>query len=225
MTIKELTIFSTNPEKQGAFYREVLGLDVITVSARHVSVQVGTSFLHFKKGDKKYIYHYCFLIPKNKIIEAANWLSHRLDPIQEEDGKMIHRSENWDAEQIYFFDADGNVAEFIMHNELDNASKKAFNENQILSVCEIGMAVTDLAQIDEVMKRELGLTLWDGNLSRFAVFGDANGRFISVNNLVKKTWYPTDLPIEKSPYEAIIGVGSDSFRVNFQAEQFTATKA
>jgi len=42
------------------------------------TLKIGWSELTFQKSDKEHKYHYCFLIPSNKLNQALEWIEKRI---------------------------------------------------------------------------------------------------------------------------------------------------
>ena len=136
MKIKSITLLAKDLEAQKSFYRDTLGIDLVEESSYAFTIRIGWSTLTFRKSNEKYIYHYCFLIPSNKLDEALEWFGARLDilPIEE---KYNYFFKNWNAKSFYFYDGDGHVAECIVRYDLDNPSPLPFGVSDLLCVNEI----------------------------------------------------------------------------------------
>jgi catechol 2,3-dioxygenase-like lactoylglutathione lyase family enzyme len=113
MKIKELKLFTNQLEKQKEFFLKVLGFELLDEKENEFCLKIGWSKLRFVKSDKIHIYHYCFLIPSNKLIESLEWMNNRMKTIDVENGEKIVHFEDWNADSFYFYDGGGNIAEFI----------------------------------------------------------------------------------------------------------------
>ena len=184
MRIKKLTLYTHQLESEKKFYSETLGFSFLDSSEKDFSVKVGTTQLTFQKTNQLYIYHYCFLIPENKLDEGVEWLKQRLPLIEIEKGRWIENFETWNADSIYFYDGSGNIAEFIVRHDLDNQSDEEFSLASILNVNEIGMPVRDVAKMNHQLEK-LGSPLWRGDLKRFGVNGTQDGLFLLPNYEIK----------------------------------------
>lgn len=184
----------TNSLKQTEhFYSDVLELKVNDSSLNSVSYSIGHSVLRFteKKGEAG-AYHFAFNIPSNKIKEALNWLSEKLDLIKNTEGEYITDFTNWNAESIYFFDNNKNILEFIARHDLEDSSDKSFNGNSILLVSEVGIVTEKPLVFAKQLINEHGLFYFEKGPKRedFVVLGDDIG--LVVISGTDRNWYPTD---------------------------------
>jgi hypothetical protein len=69
MEILTLKLFSKNIIHQEAFYQH-LGFTTKRLHSTSLNLQAGKTVLHFAKAEKKFQYHFAFLIPTGKIEEA-----------------------------------------------------------------------------------------------------------------------------------------------------------
>jgi len=192
MKIKELKLYTHELNKQINFYENILGLQTICTSSSSFSVQIGWTLLSFEESEVEHFYHYCFLIPSNKLEEAIDWLKLRLEPIETQGKRIKHKFESWNAESIYFYDGSGNLAEFIVRYDLNNEQKEPFTHNQILCVNEIGLPSKDINRLGAQINEELRMPFWKGDLRRFGTFGSQHGLFLVPNPDIKRGWFPTD---------------------------------
>ena len=70
-------------------------------------------------------YHYCFMVPSNKLQESIAWLKKRVELIKDEAGNEIQFSKSWNADAVYFYDGVGNVTKFIAHYDTISQLKSA----------------------------------------------------------------------------------------------------
>ena len=219
MKLKFLTLFTNQLPEQKDFYTKTLGFELLNNAKDSFAVQVGFTKLKFKLSEEDVKYHYCFLIPSNKLNESIGWLQDRLKLIRIEGDRVIQNFESWNADSIYFYDGAGNLAEFIVRYDLKNESEEAFDLPQILCVNEIGMPTNDVAKINTVLEEKLNSKFWKGDLERFGTNGSQNGLFLLVNNELKKTWFPTEVITQSSPFEAIVEVDGNIFDIKFYNQE------
>lgn len=224
MRITELILYTNTLEKEQGFYQEVLGFDLTDSSADSFSIRIGWSKLTFQRSEKKHRYHYCFLIPRNKLQEGVDWLKKRLDIIEIEPGQFVQRFESWNANSVYFYDGSGNIAEFIVRHDLDNDSNTSFSSSDILCVNEIGMPTKNVEALNEQLENQMNSPFWKGDLKRFATNGTQEGLFLLPNYQLKPIWFPVDLPIEPTPFEAVISTDKGVFDLTYQQEILTIKK-
>lgn len=219
MRIKELTLYTDKLQAQKQFHKSVFEVDFIQENDEYFTFQMGWTKLTFKQSIKPPIYHYCYLIPNNKLKSAIDWLDGKVDLIKTE-GSVVHDHGHWNAKAIYFYDGAGNIVEFIVRYEIDNPSTGDFSFSDILCVNEIGAPSTNPKSLNETLEKKLGTKFWKGNFERFAINGDEEGMFLLVNNQVKDYWYPTDIFPESAPFEAKILNNGQLFDITFKGGKF-----
>ncbi len=220
MRIQELTLFTNNLEAQKQFHKSLFGVDCIEDNSDYFSFQIGWTKLTFKQTSKSYVYHYCYLIPSNKLESAIQWLEGKVELIVT-NGSVIHDHLHWNAKAVYFYDADGNIGEFIVRHNLDNAIEGDFSYSDILCINEIGAPSNNSVNLNAFLQENLGTKVWKGDLERFAVNGDQEGMFLLVNNETKDKWYPTDIFPESAPFEAKILNSGSLFDIKFDGKKFS----
>jgi catechol-2,3-dioxygenase len=219
MIIKELKLFTNKLTIQKYFFENVLGFSIINNNNQRFSIQIGHTKLTFEKSNRNHKYHYCFLIPSNKLDESITWLNKRLEIIKIENDSIKQKFESWNAESVYFYDGARNLAEFIVRYDLKNNNSDEFDQSQIISVNEIGMPTSNVKKINTALEEQLHTKFWKGDLQRFGTNGTQNGLFLLVNNQIKKNWFPTTLNTESTPFEATIIVKNKSYQIKFEKEQ------
>ena len=192
MEFLELRLSTRDLTRQRDFYGRTLGLALLEETPKSFTVKAGFTALQFSAAEFR-PYHFAFSIPENKLAEAKAWLLERVE-LLEEDGQDQFFSESWNAEQVYFLDADGNILEFIARHELSNASDDPFSLQHMLNVSEIGYVVPDVAETVKSLN-SLGLTPYREPGEKFAAIGDAHGLLIVAE--MNRPWFPTaGLPTE-----------------------------
>lgn len=215
MLIKSLTLFTFQMEAQKNFFAK-MGFKIDEEDQKSIAIQVGSSRLIFKKSLQDYLYHYCFLIPGNMLDSALDWMRQNgIQPLEWEDA-IIHPHHAWKAKSVYFFDGDGNLAEFIIRKEMDNDRPGFFEQNAIINLNEIGMPTEDITAFNEMLSSTMGTRFWKGDYNRFGTHGDQEGMFLLPNPNIKKTWFPTEIQIKPCPFEAVIEHLSLDYRVTFR---------
>jgi len=142
MKIKEIKLLSDDLNETSKFYSELMGFKISESSASQITIIVGSSRLTFlRANEQNCIYHFAFDIPHNKLDEALQWLSARVDLIEFQ-GRNVIDFPNWNAKSLYFYDNNGNVLEFIARFENENENIHPFDTSSILSISEIAF-VTD----------------------------------------------------------------------------------
>jgi len=77
MKIRSLSLFTNCLELEKTFYLETLGFKMLKKTDNSFTLKIGWSKLTFLKSNKAHKYHYCFLIPSNKLLEAMAWMENR----------------------------------------------------------------------------------------------------------------------------------------------------
>ena len=224
MKIIRLKLLTHKLQEEKEFYSQILGFELIEESLHHFTVQVGWSELTFEKSVTSHTYHYCFLIPSNKLNEALEWMKNRVEIVEDQEMNQIQLFESWNAESFYFFDKSGNLAEFIVRNDLDNKLDEGFNISQVLCLSEIGVPVKDIARTSQYLNQQMGVEIWKGDVERFAVVGDQDGLLLLPNYEVKKSWFPTEIKVKPEPIEALIEIGKNRFQLAYNKEAFEIFK-
>ncbi len=219
MKIKQLTLYTHLLEEEKLFQTSTLGFPLINETAHSFSVQVGYSQFKFVRSEEKNIYHYCFLIPCNQLNPSIDWLKKRLDIIEITTGKFTQKFDSWNAESVYFYDASGNLAEFIVRHNLQNQSEDTFSTNSIIGLNEIGLPTKNIISTNKKLSNELGTSFWKGDKLRFGTNGDDNGIFLLPNYLIKTKWFPTNQKIETAPFQAIVENDGIEKKIIFENRQ------
>ena len=189
MKISELTLYTTNLEDQKQFYTQVLELPLLSSDKESFMIKIGASLLKFTKAKTTNPAHFAINISSYKIQEALHWIQKRTQILLCE-GEDVADFSNWNAEALYFYDADRNIVEFIARKDIDSINTNPFSVTDLLSISEIGIVSADNKAIYEQLQAIRPIPIYDGSLERFCVLGNAEGLFILVNN-TKKKWFPT----------------------------------
>lgn len=190
MKILELEILSGNLEVQKAFYGSILGLPMLESDAQHLTVEVGSSRLIFTlQTDFFGRYHFAFDVPENQLEAAKKWLEARVELIADVNGETIFESTNWNANQIYFRDPNGNILELIVRHELSNSSQTEFSSASLVNISEIGLACDNVPDVVKWLEENLQLEIYKSSSDTFAPVGNAHGLLILVQNT--REWFPS----------------------------------
>lgn len=204
-SIKRLRLLGRKLDEQRQFYAKVLELAVTDDSTHSITVQAGPSRITFVDEQPEYqnpFYHFCFLIPENKLESARTWLSKRW-PLIVVNGQQVFHFRQPGAHSIYFLDPAGNIGEFIAHHSLQNGQPGEFTPADILQVNEIGVVVDDVPKIMQGMKDTMKLGACFPATRDFAAMGTPAGSFIIVQK--ERRWFPErKTPSIVCPTEATI---------------------
>ena len=191
MKISELTLYTKDIAKQSAFYREVLGFEILEESSERCTIKMGYTLLHFEIGTHVVPVHYAINIPFQMVSQARDWLEKRA-PILGFEGDEIIDFHRWEALALYFYDEDYNIVELIGRKRIKASEiTKTFSINNIIGISEMAIVSTDLEAIYNVICEQKEIPIFDGSFDRFCALGNDEGLFILVNN-EKKRWFPTN---------------------------------
>jgi len=170
MRIRQLTLASSDPAAQAAFWSGTLGLPVRERGDGAIEVQLRDSMIRFEQATSQIDprYHFAINIPRGQIEDAAASMAERHellafhDDPDEQEGATIVRTDRG-ASTFYFLDAGGNVVELVASPYLDNDSDASFGPACFLEVAEIGVATTDIGSTREAIQEVLGADVhWGG---------------------------------------------------------------
>lgn len=193
MTIIEIQLLTNSLAETRHFYNEVMGFKQIKTTDNQLSIQIGTTVLHFLESQEvhKPVYHFAFDIPENKLLEALEWIRQRATLIPFETKEIIDFS-NWHAKSFYFYDNNGNILECIVRYDFKTTSDEIFSAASFLKMSEIGFVTKDVLQFcDEInAKYEIDFFTMQPKGDSFSVLGDQSGLFIVSGT--KRNWFPTE---------------------------------
>ena len=216
MKIKEIILLSDDLNETSRFYSELMGFTISESSAFKITFKAGNSQLTFlSSNDQNCIYHFAFDIPHNKLDEAIQWLSARVDLIEFQ-GSNIIDFPNWNAKSLYFYDNTGNVLEFIARFENENESHHSFDSSSIVSISEIAFVTDNVEKLAKDLIQTNGLTYYFRQIQRedFSVIGDDNGLIIIVKST--RNWFPTPIQVEKFPVKVTIDTNGHNLEINYE---------
>jgi len=198
MQLRKLKLYSKNIKSQFKFYKNVLGFDVEFFEKNKIKIQTGSTELIFEEQpESNFVYHFALLIPNDKIEDAISFLEKKeieLLPFRGE--KIIHfgTEENHTGRSIYFYDADGNIAEFIERRSLNFVDESPFSLDQILKINEIGLPAENPIEFSKQLIDQFNIQLIDPQkiTEKFCWVGDYEGVFIVVKK--GRNWLPTEIP-------------------------------
>ncbi|WP_034259800.1 VOC family protein [Aequorivita capsosiphonis] len=221
MKIRELTLHTTLIDAQKKFYGEKLGLQVVHSNEKEIAFKLGKTILKFIKTAKSKPYHFAFNIPSNKVTAALEWLKERVE-IQKDGDFEIVDFPAWNAESIYFYDADKNILEFIARKNLDNHNSEPFNSEDLLEISEIGIATNEFKEKFDFLISEVGAPKFGGGKEVFSALGSETGLFILID-LNRKDWFPTNDKAFAADFVAKIELGGKPKTIQFKNEKLNLT--
>ena len=196
MHLQQLILETDRLDQLAAFYKTVLQLPV-QEDKQQIAITTGSSTLVFKAtNEREPVYHFAFNIPANKIGEAKEWLTGKVDLVWINDyNSDIADFASWHAKSVYFYDPAGNIVELIARFDLDNTTGEPFSPKQLLSVSEAGIVTPkDTLQLEaDRLLEQYGLSYFAKQppLPQFKALGDDEGLFILVPE--ERNWFPTTI--------------------------------
>ena len=203
MRITALKIQTGNTQAQQDFYGNKLGLPS-QITGDELNIQIGSSKLEFIQ-DPGFTgrYHLAFDIPNNQFQSATTWLEQRTALASDMNGNTQFETDEWNAENVYFYDPQGNIIELIARHELENASENPFGPESLLCISEIGLASKDVSEMIAWFTKTLKVETYKSFSDSFAPIGDATGLVIAVQE--NRIWFPdTGIPAQILPTELTI---------------------
>jgi hypothetical protein len=174
-----------SPRDQGAFYGEVLGLEVVNETSDEVALQAGGTRIRFRRAPPGTTPTYHF--------ERSELLR--------EDGQNEFDWDFWGALAVYTADPAGNVVELIAFSGLSPVAAGDFGAASILGVAELGLPAADVRVAVAELRNTFGLDLWDREEitpERITPVGERGATFLVVP--VGRIWHlgdaATDHPLE-----------------------------
>ena len=195
MRIRELQLYTHDLRAQQIFYTKTLRLPLVSETDTSFAVQAGATRLHFQRAEQgELLYHFAFSIPSNKLVYSKEWLKSCTPPVSliSLDGQDEFHGESWNVSNLYFYDAAGNILEFIAHHDVPDNTPDAFDEHSILHISEIGLAVDNVLALVAGFKERFGFDPYKGeSVETFTAIGDILGLFIIVK--IGRCWFPTKM--------------------------------
>lgn len=220
MQFKKVTLYSSNLAAQRDFYTQVLGFDCISYSTEELVLQTGKTLLEFRYRSETTIYHFAFNIPSNQGAEALDWLKERVEILDFEGDELVE-FDFWNAQAMYFYDADGNILEYIARRNLKANSTTPFSGNSVLEISEVGLSTTSLETIYNKIQEQFAIPIFSGSLDRFAALGNEHALFIVIDRAQKK-WIPRDEEAHYSPFMVAIEFEEKDYQIIYENAVLTA---
>ena len=196
MQIREIELLCNDLTAAAGFYSGTLELEPVMNGTGRISFRAGTSVLTFiKTAAEKPVYHFAFNITPDLIQDSLRWIQPRAGIILS-GGEPIVDFPNWNAKSVYFYDAMGNVLEFIARFDLDQADSAPFSAKNILCISEIGIATGEMKKLVCEITGKHGISPYVRQpvLRHFAALGDEHGMFIISEE--GRNWFPAGIPSE-----------------------------
>jgi catechol-2,3-dioxygenase len=208
MQITTLKIKTGDIHAQQNFYGNKLGLPSQS-TGDELKIQIGSSQLIFtNQTDFTGRYHFAFTIPKNQFEAGVTWLEQRTTIASDANGKTRFEAGEWNADNVYFYDPQGNILELIARHDLDESglehtSQETFGPHSLLHISEIGLPTPNVLEMIAWFAKTLEVGTYKSFDETFAPIGNTNGLVIAVQE--NRIWFPdTGIPAQILPVELII---------------------
>ena len=208
MQITTLKIQTGDIHAQQDFYGNTLGLPS-QITDNELRIQIGSSELEFIQ-DSAFVgrYHFAFTIPKNQFEAGVHWLEQRTTIASDANGKTRFETGEWNADNVYFYDPQGNILELIARHDLDESnlehtSRETFGPHSLLHISEIGLPSPNVLEMIAWFANSLEVGTYKSFDKNFAPIGDVHGLVIAVPE--DRIWFPdTGIPAKILPVELTI---------------------
>ncbi|MBT8219644.1 MAG: hypothetical protein KJP00_07460 [Bacteroidia bacterium] len=214
MEIKSLQLFCQSVSRQKVFYQDLLGIAGSSTSESTLDLSFKENLLTFKESDNTCYYHFAFLIPTGSLESAIEYLeSKSIDVLPFKGEKIV---EFGTGRAIYFYDPEGNIAEFIERPSLNYPGKKEFEIGDVIKVNEIGLPCKATLSMSRRLMEDYGVVPVQKNLlsSEFRWIGDFNGVFIVTK--IGRPWKPTKKPGIVNDFRIRFSTPKGVFDLSFQ---------
>ncbi|GMK47146.1 hypothetical protein PghCCS26_42760 [Paenibacillus glycanilyticus] len=207
MIIQRLELYTPLLSEQKSFYTGLLGLPLIEETEDSFTVKAGHTRLTFKQANESYVYHFAFNIEENKLKSAVRFVRERTRTLSDGRDEIFH-FQDWNAHACYFYDAAGNIVEFIARHNLASQAEGPFSiQKDVQGISELGMPAAAVPEVVQYCRDELGIDPWRGNGTNFQPVGDEHGLFIVASQ--DRSWFPTQTQAEVVPFSVTIAGAQD----------------
>lgn len=200
MQINRLILQTSRLKDQLEFYTQKLGLEPVFIQGNEFAVRAGHSELHFQEMTTTdiHLYHVAFNVTENGFKLAKEWLITRnIFPLVKDNHSQFV-FEDWNAEAIYFRDADENIIEFITrHNLANRTNNTVFQKEDIVCISEAGIVVEDVSSFVSHWIQQTNIGLWREAGEDFKAVGGEDGLLIVVKK--NRAWFPTAITAQQQP--------------------------
>lgn len=195
MLIRKIELVARDINRQLAFYTKQLGLPLLLHQENRFAVAAGETRLEFAADNEQEegVYHLAFNITPALLPAAPGFLGSQHISVILKDDLPVVDFPDWNARSVYFYDADGNILEFIARYNLPApVSDKVFGPRHILNISEMGLPVDDIPAFIKTLQAHAALFVWKEYGEQFKAVGDENGLLIVVPE--GRNWFPTEHP-------------------------------
>ena len=194
MKIIELDLYTSDLEATKRFYVSRLCLPMVSQSTTHLTVLVGWTRLTFRLVHQPVApYHLAINVPHDSLEVLMYYYD--LDFLSTQaPGKTIADFPAWQARSCYFYDATGNLLEFIARTDLNLNDPNLTFPDLIQGISEVGVPTEDVPYTSRLIQQRFGVEQFSKStlMSDFNALGTDTGLFIL--SKVGRNWLFTDTP-------------------------------
>jgi catechol 2,3-dioxygenase-like lactoylglutathione lyase family enzyme len=215
MKIRKAVIYSYNIEEQSRFFSNLLSPELVERSGQLVKIKLGTSELEIIPSSQplESVYHIAFNIDPLLLHQSLDYLAARQIEIIPFEDMSIVNFPDWNAQSVYFKDADGNILEFIArYNLMTGNQDSIFTSRHILSISEVGIPVNDTKDFISAIESLSNWRTWKTSGPEFSAVGDEKGLLIVVKE--PRNWFPTSIAAKQLPVELVLEGAGNNFEFN-----------
>ncbi len=192
LKIHEIKLYCTDLKSQKEFYSGVLGFRILREDEDSFTLDCGQTQMTWILRRVEYYYHFAWLIPVGALEACMKFLKERnivLLPFQ--DSEIIQFDE---GRSCYFYDPNGNIAEFIERPVKDRTAAGDFSIGEVICLNEISLPNDDPQEMAEKLISEFGIEpINPGRFDKeFCWVGNWEGVFLST--IIGRNWLPTEKP-------------------------------
>lgn len=218
--VREITYRSTCVDDLREFYADLLELPLVADRDGAFTARFGRTDVTFEAAPRGTdpFYHYAVRIPAGQLEPARDWLADRVDLLETDAGDVLVEFDRTNSESAYCFDPDGNLVEFTVRRDLDDAADGAFGPDRIREVNEVGFPVSDVASAVERLTADTHLDPVVDPSEPIVPTGDIYGMFVVLETGVE--WFMTDKPAAAHPLSVVVD-GPERATVEFPDLPYT----
>ncbi|MFD2444765.1 VOC family protein [Bacillus sp. CGMCC 1.16607] len=181
MEIKHLYLKTNKLSELKKFYQDLLNFIVIRENHFSLTLRLENIFLTLENTKEDTFYHFAFGINELLYPILMEKINQSIEPIKDSDGQQEFESGLWKRKQVYYYDPQGNIIEFL--------------KNQDTRILEIGMPVSNINSF--INSLQSINNIYKQASDNFSFYGDENGVFVITK--VGRPWFPTQLACSIHP--------------------------
>lgn len=189
MKVRQVTLTVGHLDQAASFYRDVLQRPVVA-QGRQVMVTIGSSRLVLKPGEPfRGAHHVAFGIAPADFALTRSWLKGRVELVVADGSEVIEGPDGWNSRSLYFLGPEQILLEFIARDADAEVPASEGAVPRALSISEVGIGVSDVAEAVPTLTRELDLPPFPPQGPHFAPVGGHDGLLILVHE--ERIWFPS----------------------------------